>query len=133
MIVYFTVLKIVVIDVLTFQSCMSLVHMRWWKRWREQQWTRSWTWKFWRDGPVGYNYLEQSPEEKKFKLLIIGSEVSKMKQWFRNGHHIQYEYNSVENSDINFTKWQKKKKNEMKNKISALFRGEGIKMKCNFF
>lgn len=44
-----------------------------------------------------------------------------MKQWFRNGHHIQYEYNSVENSDINFTKWQKK----MKNKISALFMGVG--------
>lgn len=30
--------------------------------------------------------------------------------------------NSVENSDINFTKWPKKK---MKNKISALFMGMG--------
>lgn len=48
--------KIVVNGILTFQSCMSLVRKRWWKRWREQQWTRSWTWKFWRDGPVGYNY-----------------------------------------------------------------------------
>lgn len=34
---------------------------------------------------------------------------------------IYYMNNSVENSDINFPKWQKKKKNEMKNKISALF------------
>lgn len=65
--------------------------------------------------------------------MIIRSEVSKSNQWLRNGHHIQCEYNSVENSDINFTKWQKKKKkNEMKNKISALFMGGGIKMKCNF-
>lgn len=53
-----------------------------------------------------------------------------MKQWFRNGHHIQYEYNSVENSDINFTKWQKK--NEMKNKISALFMGGGDQNKMQF-
>lgn len=63
---------------------------------------------------------------------MIGSEVSKMKQWFRNGHHIQYEYNSVENSDINFL-LNDKKKNEMKNKISALSMGGGIKLKCNFF
>lgn len=34
---------------------------------------------------------------------------------------IYYMNNSVENSDINFTKWQKK----MKNKISALFMGVG--------
>lgn len=50
------VLKFVVNEILTFQSCTSLVHKRWWRRWREQQWTRSWTWKFGMDGPVGYNY-----------------------------------------------------------------------------
>lgn len=50
------VLKVIVNEILTFQSCTSLVHKRWWRRWREQQWTRSWTWKFGMDGPVGYNY-----------------------------------------------------------------------------
>lgn len=50
------VLKFIVNEILTFQSCTSLVHKRWWRRWREQQWTRSWTWKFGMDGPVGYNY-----------------------------------------------------------------------------